>query len=350
MGMTSTNATNDIFDIYNIPSTTTQRIFMGLWCAITFSSAFVGNLAVLYASIKHDAIKLDRISTILIKNIALADIGYSFYIMITLITIVNDTWIFGDVMCNVINYMHLFFAISEIYLICALNVSKLHVLLFPLQARVRSAKSGYILAIIMWSVQPVLHLIPTVIMKRIQSFRLTFYTCEGYFVGSSKLTQVFPAIAAMLFAMLPMLVVIIAVIWILHYVRRVQGLQKQSIFTLLFISLCYICSYLPYGAYYILKVVISDIDTNVPISVHYYRFAVYVMYFNFSINPMIYIFTVKSYQEFLRGALTSTKKSVSDAKFSVASKIISLYSTTNSASQQASHPVSANNANVDTQE
>lgn len=315
--MVFTTTIKESVDLHNVAGSNTEKTFMGLWCLLTSFFAFTGNVMVLYASIKHNAIKLDKISSVLIKNIALADIGYSIYIVITFVSIVNDGWVFGNVLCDITNYMHLFFGIAEIYLICALNVSKLHVLLFPMQARVRSAKSGQLIAIAMWSIMPVFHMIPAIILGRVQTFRLSFYRCEGYFTGVSKIEKFFPMYAALCFVIMPMLVVVIAIIWLFYYVRKVQGLQKQTIVTLLLISLCYFCSYLPYGVYYIMKAVVPAIESNVPISLHYYRFSLFMCYLNFSANPVIYIVTVKSYQEFLKDTCIATKNIVKDAKTAV---------------------------------
>lgn len=294
--MTSMNATSDILDIYIIRGSFTERFFMGLWSAATSAMALTGNMTVLVASLKYNAIKLDKISTILIKNIALADMGFSFYIMSTFVTIVTDEWVFGDLMCYITNYWHMFFGISEIYLICAFNISKLHCLIFPLQARVRSPNTGRLVALAMWSVMPLFYLIPAILMGRVVTFRHSYYRCEGYFEDPEIK---FPFFASVFFILLPMIVVCIAIVWLLFYIRGVTGLQKQSVLTLLLISSCYFGSYLPYGIYHIIKATLPNVESNIAISIHLYRFALFMLYLNFSINPLIYVFSVKSFKEFL---------------------------------------------------
>ena len=308
--MSTVNSTNGTFDIYNIRGSFTERFFMGAWCVLTFTMAITGNATVLTASLKYNAIKLDKISTTIIKNIALADFGYSIYIMCTLVTIICDEWVFGDILCQVTNYMHMFFGISEIYLICALNISKLHCLLFPLQAMSRSVERGRLIAMAMWSVMPLFYLTPALFLGRVLAFRHSYYRCEGYFEGPAN---IFPFFAAVLFVVMPMLAVLVAIVWLLYYVRTaIKGLQKQSIITLLLISLCYFCSYLPYAIYHILKAVVPRIEHNVAISIHFYRFALFMCYLNFSANPFIYIFSVKSFQQFLVTLFIAKRKIAAD--------------------------------------
>ena len=313
MAMTTVNATHDDFDIYNIKGSFTERFFMGLWCAVTSTMAIIGNSTVLVATLKYNAIKLDKISTLIIQNIALADFGYSMYIISTMVSIIYDEWVFGEILCFVTNYMHFFFGITEIYLICAFNISKLHCLLFPLQARSRSVQSGRIIVIAMWCVMPVFHLIPTLLLDRIVSFRHTFYSCIGYFVlDDPNKSYLFPFFAAIAFVVLPFIIVLISIIWLLHKVRGVIGLQKQSIVTLLLISLCYFCSFLPYAIYNILKVVFTGMQNNLAFAVHFHRFSLFMCYLNFSANPFIYIFSVKSFKTFLASSLVAQRKRFCD--------------------------------------
>ena len=296
--MSLLNGTSAI-DWHNVPSSDVERFFIGLWCVASITFATLGNSMVLVSSIKYNAIKLDNISIALIQNIAFADIGYSLYVITVLISVIENKWILGDILCTVTNYMHLFFGVSEIYLICAFNVSKLHCLLFPLQARHRSTRTGRVIALAMWCVMPLFHIIPTQLIYRTETFRLTYFRCEGYFTGTGMLAKIFPFLCVVFFILLPMLVVLIAIIWLLQYVRRVQGLQKQSVITLLLISLCYFTSYLPYGGYFVIRTFFPRVASLYSVRFHYYRFALYMCYLNFSANPIIYLVSVKSYKEFL---------------------------------------------------
>ena len=308
--MTSVNATNHIPDIDNMKGSLTERFFMGIWCAAISSVALTGNVTVLIASFKYNAIKLDKISTILIQNVAVADAGFSMYIIITLVTIVNDGWVFADILCHVTNYMCLFLGISEIYLICALNESKLHCLLFPLKARLRSIESGRLIAIIMWSVMPLFHLIPALVLGREVSFTHSYYRYEGSFRHGSN--GAFPFLASICFVFMPLIVVFVAIIWLFNYVR--EGIQKQSLFTHLLISLCYFCSYLPFGIYQALRASVPGIENNTTISIYLYRFALFISFANTSVNPFIYICSVRSFKHFLISCCIGTRITTSPVK------------------------------------
>ena len=308
-------ATNDTIEIDwdNVPSSVPERFFIAMWCLACITFAVLGNSMVLVSSIKYNAIKLDNISIALIQNIAFADIGYAVYVTTVLVSVIENKWILGDILCSITNYMHLFFGISEIYLICVFNVSKLHCLLFPLQARHRSRTTGHLLALGVWCVMPIFYLIPAQLLTgRKESFRLTFFRCEGYFTIPGKFTKIFPFLSVVFFILLPMLVVLIAIIWLLQYVRKVQSLQRQSIVTLLLISLCYFCSYLPYGGFFIIRTFFPHEASLRAIRFHYYRFGLYMCYLNFSANPVIYLVSVKSYKEFVMKKWNSVRGQVSE--------------------------------------
>ena len=116
------------------PSTAVDG-FLALWCILTFCSAFFGSLVTLWASVTHHAIKLNTISVHIIKNIAIADLGFAIFVIAPItLAIITKKWVFGTTHCIITALLLQFFAFVDSNMICALSVSKLLLIVMPLKA------------------------------------------------------------------------------------------------------------------------------------------------------------------------------------------------------------------------
>ena len=102
----------------------------------------------------------------------------------------------------------------------------------------------------MWVI-PLFNIIPNILLGRVVEFRLSFFRCEGYFEG--RLLKLIPLINVVVFMLVPMLLVAVGIVWLLLYLRKVSGLQRQGIATILGISTCYFLSFLPWGLFHVLR-------------------------------------------------------------------------------------------------
>ena len=119
-----------------------SRIFLTGWNIVTVFLSLLGNTFVLVASKYGKAIKLDRVSIVLLENLAVADIGTSLFVIVPSII-----WLFtskheGDHSSYVTSWMvrimrvpSMVFMAAGMLLISILNCCKLFSLLFPLRAR-----------------------------------------------------------------------------------------------------------------------------------------------------------------------------------------------------------------------
>ena len=128
-----------------------QKGALVTWCFSLGLFSILGNSLVLVSSVKYKAIKLDRISVQLIRHISIADIGYAFCVLFqTGIALLLNRWPYGHALCEVSVYFQYFLALADINMIWVLNVAKLMCILKPLDARLRSRKSGLWLVAGMW--------------------------------------------------------------------------------------------------------------------------------------------------------------------------------------------------------
>ena len=86
-----------------------------------------GNFFVLYASIFHHVIKLDKMSVWIIQNLSVADIGNCIFVLIpNLITMYSDRrWVFGRWFCYVNASYRFSFFVTNLILVNLLSLNKL---------------------------------------------------------------------------------------------------------------------------------------------------------------------------------------------------------------------------------
>ena len=285
---------SDTTHLFQMKTSLPARVSLAIWTLTVMIFCVFGNLFVLISSLTNKSIKLDRVSVTIIRNIALVDIGFSVNMALTLVSIIQNSWQFGHLLCIISNYWSLYFGIAEICLICSLNLSKLNILLYPLRAKSRRKITGVVISAAMWVI-PLFNVIPNILLGRVVEFRLSFFRCEGYFVG--RLFKLIPLINVVVFMLVPMLLVAVGIVWLLLYLRKVSGLQRQGIATILGISSCYFLSFLPWGLFYVLRGPLN-LGSNVYVAVYYYRFATFATFTNFAANPIIYFVSLKSFRDF----------------------------------------------------
>ena len=293
------------------------------WCALTLLFCLPGNTLVLLASIKYKAIKLDKVATILIENIAVADICVAlFAVLPRMVSVIAEKWEYG---CTVTSLATIIFPGVSIQLIAALNVSKLTCLLFPLRARTRTYTQGRIIALSLWAgillLVGVLEIVPFITLgEPLYGFYFDYhYMCD--LDPQPEIRALFYSVIVVC-TFIPMIVMILTTIWLIVYVQRVRGLSKESVVTLIAISVVFFVSYIPIssriipdtfvnGMYDKLNELRDDPDADYEAIVkkwddlnehykgHYYAFTYGVQYVNCMVNPIIYFFTIKSFQTFV---------------------------------------------------
>ena len=136
---------------YHLPSYSV--VLLVTWSLLTAIISLIGNTVILIGTTKHNAIKLDKVSLVLIKNLAVADICSAVLIVLpstwSLITrraLFNDNTTF----CVVSSYVQLLFPIISSIIVSALTVNKLLVLLKPLKTLERTSLTGHVIGLFAW--------------------------------------------------------------------------------------------------------------------------------------------------------------------------------------------------------
>ena len=244
------------------PWTKYMNIEVERYAAITYYClalffAVAGNIIILVATTKYKAVKLDKVTNTLIQHLAVSDIGNAtFGIVPSLVTLIADRWTFGSLLCDVITYIRMVFYYSSVFLVSALNACKLSLLLFPLQARDWSKRSGHIVAGFAWSIYIAFQCIALICGKFSPIFfEYRVMTCWyvpadlGIGIGFSVL------IFMGLLGYAPILIVLGTTIGLLFTAFRIakrgrDTVQWQGVVTVLSIAGIYCLAYLPFIIYH----------------------------------------------------------------------------------------------------
>jgi hypothetical protein len=271
------------------------RYFLVAWSILTLTFSLAGNITVLIATMKYKAIKFDKVSVILIENIATADLGDTIFV------ILPTTWAiladqsnvahffshnkFGELLCYGVAHLQYLFPLASSVMICALNVSKLSCLIFPLRARNRSSTMGYLIAAAAWGA----YLIRFAVSLWDHDKVIYGHWEKGFRCGTDELestSQWVDVVMGLLTVGLPGVLLILTLSLLLCHVHRLVGLQRQAVLVNILISTTFILSFAPYVARMLW--IAAGVSTNShPASCHLWLTAIFINYVLCFSNPVI---------------------------------------------------------------
>ena len=117
-------------------------IIIQVWNHASFLMGICGNIFLLYATVSHRALKLDKMSIWIVQNLAVADLLNCVFVLGTVLVSYDSgrRWVFGEGMCTL---AALFFdapLLANIVLLCTLSVNKLARCWFPFRFMVVSKR------------------------------------------------------------------------------------------------------------------------------------------------------------------------------------------------------------------
>ena len=271
------------------------------WSLGNLLLSLAGNTLVLVSSIKYSAIKLDEVSVALIQHISIADAAYLiFRAGLGIPGLITRQWHLGQGMCDVSTFLTYTLAATSVHLICILNINKLLALKYPLKSILRQRRTGHILAACVWIVIIATVAITWWLTDWSCHFRSNILNCLES-AQRERLKQVIFAI----YIIGPMFVIVITTVLLMRLVHTARGLRVKGIITLISVSVVLLVAWLPYGIYNGVMAFLSDetIRRNVHTCAIVDTISVYLLYANYSCNPLIYYRSVKSFNKFVKEAV-----------------------------------------------
>ena len=307
------------------PHSAAERYTLLAWTCVCILISLPGNITVLVAVTVYNAIKLDRVSVILILNLAVWDLIYTTAgIIPTIPGLITQRWVFGVGLCSFQYWLIWLALLGDVTLVCSLNISKLTSLLFPLDARLRARRTGRYIALCLWCA--ILLLSVPVAMNSIRGeIRMNSgsYRCDYSNSHSASLWWV--PVYSILFIILPIILILVTTAWLLWYVNKERGLLRQSILTLIFISGVFVFSYTPLAIMLICYIFIDPGDPdNAPFYDQFFKISVFINYLNYTANPVVYYRSISSFNRFVKTQIFRVSKQVAPQESSISNNTVKL--------------------------
>jgi hypothetical protein len=303
------NHSNGIFEPFQQPSFNNNHQYVIVaWFSLAAFLAIFGNTVVLISSMKYNAIHLDRVSIILIRNLAAADLGFGLCLLIRIVNLAlaKNTISFDFcITCRAVAYL---FAATSCSFLAALNVNKVNVLLSPLRANVRRFKRGYTISIAVWVLVIVLtaaFILNGFLSYDVKHAKMNLLTGGCSIVIHDRTLHIVTILMKICFSFIPMVCVVLTTIWMMYFVRRVSGIQRQTVVTLLVVSAVFFVSLAPALALPVLRAVIRKPAGRLFSILELVSPMAYSI--NCAANPLIYCLTIRSYGAFVKLKLTSAR-------------------------------------------
>ena len=292
-----TNATKypDIDEFFGF--TTASLIYMYIACTVPDIIAIVGNIIVLYTSLRYKSFNLCKITVTFLENLAAADLmGIVVALLPMDLVIFTKTWILGKAVCAINGYFTAIFGVAEIYILVSISCYRLALLRNPFSFAGLSRWKVLVWMVGLWT----LACIPT--MYGILSSSTVYY--DPYMLSCTSTSYndggYIMFIFTIIFLGIPMLVIIICNTKILiiaiqqkRRLRQERALHKANINALITVGcVCwmFIISWIPY------TVRILAQGQSVILPKWFYIFQTHVLRLNVVMNPIIYTCTNRSFK------------------------------------------------------
>ena len=295
----------DTVNLYDMKPETNGRVLYTLWYLSITILGLLGNCIILTASVGFKAITLDKVSVMLIRHIAVADVLHILLVVIpAAVSIIRDGWVLGDTFCQIQTYLTPIFFSTSIFLLCGLNINKLVCLLNPLRSRSRSSRTGCKIGAAFWLqvviAMAIVHLSAFACNKEWDyHYSAAVFHCTGTYVDSQSFYEILTAVSLLV----PCFVVLVTTVCLFCFVHKVYGVQKQSVQTLVLVSTIFIISFFPFG---VATAMVASGDPLKSFGIHfvvYLRIATSLANLNTGVNALIYYFTIKSFSDFVKNQL-----------------------------------------------
>ena len=280
-----------------------QVASLGTFCFFMTFFGLLGNGTVLYSSVRYNAIRLDRVSLILVQNLAVADIIYTLCVILPqLITYVAGQWVLGKVYCFISAQISFIPGSANALTVLLITSYRLWLVTHPFSST--SKNKARIVVAITW----VLASAGTVISlsyKSSSTFNPKNGKCTSEIYVIKEAEAIFK-IAVGVIIMIPLLVITVENIILCVIAVKSSRMQENSkpnykaLVMVCALSGIFILSWVPYVIY---SFMISK-NPDVPKAVELLSF--HCIYINAFANPILYTLTNRRFGEYVRSLLLTT--------------------------------------------
>ena len=280
-----------------------------IWGQLSFILGICGNVFVLYATIFHNAIKLDKMSIWIIKNLAVVDLCNCFFVLVPAISnqYSEGKWFFGSGTCYVYAVNVYTFLVANAFLINVLSINKLMRCKYPLR-NVNSSKRQRILvslctvifsfSLMIWNIVA----LSRDLFSLIENDEMTsLKTCT---TRKSKGTSIiFCFILATVYDGIPCLTLVTTTTILMIYAikKSKRPINKKNVLTVILVTATFLLSFLPYMIFIAANIFPEKIEGK--LLDRFYEWTWSFTFLSSWTNPIIYLTMNKSFRDFTRNAI-----------------------------------------------
>ena len=288
---------------------TLESILSQLWCHLSLIFGVLGNSLVIYATVKHKAIKLDKLSVWIIQNLAVSDLINSIIVLVPVIVSLyaNDQWILGDAFCTTSMFYNNCSVVASAILINALSLNKMLRCLFPLRF-MNTSKTQQRLVTIVTAVSVMI--IPAFQFYKFtikHEFIVKFSPSRCQCVSFKKSFNITGApISALLLVSITNLLPCLSMctlntILVTYALKKSnRGVNIWNILIVVLVTASFLFSMLPYFVFILVN---YDVDRSAIIVDRYrelkMRVIVFITFLQLWSNPIIYLVTNQNFKNYM---------------------------------------------------
>ena len=288
--------------------------FQIAWGQICFSLGVLGNVFTIYATTAHNAIKLDKMSIWIIKNLAVVDICNCFLVVFPIL--LNQYWkingliIYGATFNEILGHYRYLFLVANLFLVNILSLNKLLRCLFPLRNLfpTRCQKNIVTIATFFISMVPTLYTVYAVktgFEKITSEWQAKNYLEAAYIGGvetecfTSEFDLVLAYVVVIVFSALPCLTLVTfnSCLVINALLKANWTINKLNILAVILVTTGFLISFLPYFFFMLFDGIFDEAD----------ELSWSITYLSVWINPIIYLAVNPSFRRFTIERLSIVK-------------------------------------------
>ena len=282
------------------------RWFWIFYNLLILVSSLTGDPLILLATIKHNAVKLHRVILVIMQHLALCDLILSvFRVFPTIVALIVDTWILGDVWCRVEEHVASVCTTATVGLTVFLSICKSLTVWCPLRTRTWSRRNAHKLSALIWGfclVSPTqVTLLYVMVVEPVDTvyFNYISYTCDYNYTLTPHWLGLLTDVYLLVGVTTAYLILLASSVYLLlKAVRRAAQHERsvpwQGMLAIALTAVTLVLSFLPYNVMRI----ISQLDNFVDVEL--WRAVIYFQNINIMANFFIYSLTVPSFRKFLR--------------------------------------------------
>ena len=290
------------------------------WGQISFLLGVLGNIFTLYATTPHNAIKLDKMSIWIIKNLAVADICNCFLVVLPILIYqygkISQNQIYGEAYNEILTICKYGFFVANLFFVNILSLNKLLRCLFPLRNLVPTRRQKLIVTVATagFAIVPSIWFAYGIKAKLFSVWKVSTLNERNY-LGAAQLGYVGLNVNEMthlqgllywcmigILNALPCatMIIINTVLVAVAVVKTRSTINKTNILMIVLVTLGFLVSILPH----FVDLVLDDGTIRTVRK----EIAWSITYLSIWINPFIYLAVNPSYRKFTAGKISFWKK------------------------------------------